>query len=211
MKPVIYLIHGLYFHGKLLVYIRGALRSMGYDVRTFSYPTVHATVQSNAKRLVQFVQQRNTQDAPERIHHFVGHSLGGLVIRAAYAQRPALFNGRIVTLGTPHIGSHTARHVVQHIHPKVIGSAYPQGLDGQLPEWTGETDLGSIAGTKSLGVSTILRHLSKPNDGTVTVPETRLPNMADHITLPVSHTQMVYSKEICQQIDRFLRTGRFAG
>jgi hypothetical protein len=52
--------------------------------------------------------------------------------------------------------------------------------------------------------------LDGPNDGVARVEETRLPGMADHLVLPVSHTGMLFSAEVARQSAAFLRHGRFA-
>ena len=46
-------------------------------------------------------------------------------------------------------------------------------------------------------------------DGTVALRETHMPGLADHITLPVTHTGMLYSREVARQAAYFLRTGGF--
>lgn len=47
------------------------------------------------------------------------------------------------------------------------------------------------------------------HDGTVYVAETRLPNAADHIILPVTHTGMLHDKTVARQTAYFLRHGCF--
>ena len=49
----------------------------------------------------------------------------------------------------------------------------------------------------------------EPNDGLVSVAETRLPGATAHLTLPVSHTGMLFSADVARQGCEFLATGRF--
>jgi hypothetical protein len=49
----------------------------------------------------------------------------------------------------------------------------------------------------------------EPSDGVVTVEETRLPGLSDHLVLPVSHSGMLISQEVARQTAAFLRDGRF--
>ena len=48
------------------------------------------------------------------------------------------------------------------------------------------------------------------NDGVVTIEETRIPGLADHIVLPVSHSGMLFSGDVADQTANFLRQGKFA-
>ena len=66
---------------------------------------------------------------------------------------------------------------------------------------------GIIAGTDHRMLRGVF--LPKDNDGMVTVEETRLPVMADFITLPYVHTKIHRKQETAVLVDRFLRTGTF--
>lgn len=206
MQEKLFLIHGLFMHGTIMQYMQHHLDKCGYAVQVFSYRTVGRPLHQNAELLAEFIQQKRQG---EEICHFVGHSLGGLLIRLAYECTPKDFNGRIVTLGTPHNGSEVAHRVANDIHLNILGGAYEDALDGDLPVWQGKVELGSIAGNKCIGIGMALRDLEKPNDGTVTVAETRLAKQTDHIELPLSHTALVYSKRAVQQTDYFLQNGKF--
>ncbi len=199
------LVPGLYLGSWALVYLEHQLRNLGLRCACFGYPTMRATVPENAGRLAAFAQ---TLDAGSM--HFVGHSLGGLVIRAMFSLYPERKPGRIVTLGTPHNGS----YVAQRLHSSKllrwsIGKGMRPGLLGDMPDWDGVRELGSIAGSIHLGMGRIVPGLEKPNDGTVSVAETRLANMAAHIVLPVTHSSMLLSTPVAARTAAFLNTGRF--
>ncbi|PID58487.1 MAG: acetyltransferase [Gammaproteobacteria bacterium] len=202
----LFLIHGLFVSGSIMAYLRVQLEKCGYDVKVFSYKSVGNSLHENAGLLVDFVQQH--RQAGETCH-FVGHSLGGLLIRLAYEIAPALFTGKIVTIGSPHNGSLVAKRVAEDIHRAVLGGAYDNALDGEMPAWRGEVPLGSIAGTKSIGVGMAMRDLPRPNDGTVSVSETQLANQSDHLIIDLSHTALIYSSRVVSQVDAFLQNGTF--
>lgn len=47
------------------------------------------------------------------------------------------------------------------------------------------------------------------NDGTVLVEETILKGSADNLLMPVSHTSMVFSTAVANQVAHFLKHGKF--
>ena len=188
--------------------LRRRVRHCGYDVRQFSYSSVRLSVKDNASRLQHFVSLLDTDSI-----HFVGHSLGGLIIRQYMHDYAALNEGpcvrRIVTLGTPHNGSVVARTMAETPLRYLLGRSFTHGLDGHLPPWTGSQALGVIAGSWNFGLGLLVSALSGHGDGTVALTETRLEGMADYITVPVSHTALLFSAVVARQVCAFLHDGRF--
>jgi pimeloyl-ACP methyl ester carboxylesterase len=183
------------------------LQRRGFDVRVFSYKSVTRDLRQNAAGLQQYVAAWRA--API---HFVGHSLGGLVIRALFHFHPQQPPGRIVTLGTPHRGNQVAAQFSHSARLRsVIGYGIQALVAGELESWPPPPrEIGVIAGTLSLGAGRlVVRRMSGPNDGTVLVAETRLPGATDHITLKVSHFGMLFSPQVGRQTACFLRSGRF--
>jgi pimeloyl-ACP methyl ester carboxylesterase len=187
--------------------LKRCLQRRGFDVRVFSYRSVTRDLQQNAAGLQEYVAALRA--APV---HFVGHSLGGLVIRALFHFHPQQPPGRIVTLATPHRGNHAAAQLSRYawLRP-TIGYGVQALLAGELERWhSPPREIGVIAGSLSLGAGRlVVRRMSGPNDGTVLVAETRLPGAADHITLKVSHFGMLFSPQVARQTAHFLRFGRF--
>jgi hypothetical protein len=71
-------------------------------------------------------------------------------------------------------------------------------------------EIGVIAGRMPVGAGRIVApDLPAPHDGAVTVEETRLPAMRDHVVLNVSHSGMLVSRAVAQQVEAFLRNGAF--
>lgn len=197
------LVHGIWLPGYEMALLQRRLRKRGYECHLFRYPSLRQSPRDNAAVLARFADRI---DAP--VLHFVGHSLGGLVIRHLFdyePQRP----GRVVTLGTPHKPSHTAQLLYRAALLPLLGMSIDQGIIGGSPHWVGSHPLGSIAGSVGIGMGRLVPGLPKPNDGTVAVAETECPGMTDHITLPVTHTGMLFSKEVVEQIATFLREGYF--
>ena len=67
-----------------------------------------------------------------------------------------------------------------------------------------------IAGTRGVGLGRLVApDLPQPNDGAVAVSETQLAAARDRLELPVSHTGMLFSRQVSRQVRAFLRYGRF--
>ena len=79
-----------------------------------------------------------------------------------------------------------------------------------MPQWDGAAQVGVIAGEAPLGLGRVFGRFREPNDGTVSVAETRLDGLVDHLRLRVSHTGLVHSAAAAAATMRFLRDGRFA-
>ncbi len=113
--------------------------------------------------------------------HFVGHSMGGLVIRALLnAWRPRDL-GHVVMLGTPNAGSEVADFVdgLPALRP-ILGKAAPALVtrrDKAVETLLGRVDysLGIVAGDWRMPVAALSRLIPGPNDGKVSVASTHLP------------------------------------
>ncbi|WP_375381240.1 esterase/lipase family protein [uncultured Sphingomonas sp.] len=149
----------------------------------------------------------------ERPVHFITHSLGGLVARALIA-RGASPTGRLVMLGPPNAGSEWADLLLAlRLDRLVLGAIGAHLRTTRAPAdealLGASTDgVGIIAGTHALDPLFPRLLLPGPNDGKVTVAATRLDG-ADHLELPVSHTLMVYDREVARQAMWFLERGFF--
>lgn len=185
--------------------LRRRLQHRGYRVFQFRYRTVGRDLGGNAERLNHYLEKY----VPGETVHWVAHSLGGLVVRRLLSDFPAQRPGRVVTLGTPHQGSYVANRASRSgLLRHLLGSSLP-ALQGELPHWGGERELGSVAGTLSMGLGWLFPGLSRPNDGTVALAETRLEGQSDHLQLHLSHFTLLFSAETAFQIDCFLQHARF--
>lgn len=203
-QETILLVHGLWMKGPEMFLLRHRLRRAGYRVYQFSYRSVACNLGENAARLNAFLAQLEGETI-----HFVAHSLGGLVVRRLFHDFPGQRPGRIVTLGSPHSGSYVAdRMSHSNLLRRLLGRSLP-ALTGELYPWSGERELGSIAGTLAIGIGLLLRDLPQPNDGTVSLTSTRLAGMRDHVTVKTSHMGLLFSRKAAEHVITFLRQGRF--
>lgn len=200
------IVHGLWMHGAVYALLAGRLRACGYQPALFSYRSVTSSLDEIARRLSRFVEARR----PTRVH-FVGHSLGGLVVLNMLAQERALPVGRVVLLGTPASGSQAVGQLLGSRAGRVLlGKALPGWRPELAAQVAGRVPIGSIAGTRRMGIGSLVVHLSTPNDGVVAVEETRAPGIADHMVMRTSHSGMALSPHVARQICHFLHHGRFS-
>jgi pimeloyl-ACP methyl ester carboxylesterase len=206
-EAVVY-VHGLWMSGGESLLLRRRLsREFGMDVHPFRYATASSTMTEITSRLQSFVRGLEASRL-----HFVGHSLGGLVIYRFLERFPKQPPGRVVFLGTPSVASRAA---VQAAHIRLVASAMGRSVQDELlrprdRRWNTDRELGIIAGTKALGVGQFLARFEEDCDGTIGVSETQLPGATDHITLPVSHLGMLVSSRVAKETGAFLQDGRFS-
>ena len=205
-RAITVLVHGLWVHGVLMELQRCYLARMGYEAVCYSYPSVRLTLTENATRLAQFAR---AQTAP--VIHWVGHSLGGLVILRMLELDAVLPPGRVVLLGTPYGDSYAGRVLSgSALGARMVGRSIREWHEMKRPTQFPGREIGVIAGTLSIGLGRIVApELPVPNDGAVTLAETRLAAACDHIEMRVSHTAMVFARPVARQIGAFLRNGRF--
>ena len=204
METII-LIHGLWMHGVALLPQQRWLARRGFAVRRFSYPSMRRGLLQNARALSQFVASTGNGNI-----HLVGHSLGGLVALSMLAQYPDPRVRRVVLMGSPFMGSHCASVLLRTpTLAAIVGRSLEEWLALPRPPLPGQVEIGVLSGSRSLGLGRLIPGLPRPNDGVVSVMETRLPEARDSITLHVSHAEMLVSRACADQVAAFLNNGSF--
>lgn len=186
--------------------LRRRIQRAGYDAQVFRYHTVINSLEQNARRLDAFLKNIDAE-----VIHLVGQSLGGIVIRALFHYFPEQKHGRIVTFVPPHTGTYAGWFYSRFAPGRwLLGKGIMQIVRGGIDSWqTPLREIGVIAGDNRFSLGLLVPGLPKPNDGIVTVAETMLPGIADHIVLSVGHTPSVLSKAVAEKIIAFLRAGKF--
>src|SRR5690606_25386831 len=120
-------------------------------------------------------------------------------------------NGRIVTLGSPHGGSAVGRRVACHAWGRrLIGRSLLELWERGGPVSASQKRaIGLMKGERSIGQGRLCVRLEPPNDGVVTVDEVCWPGVIDEVSLAVSHTEMLWSRVVADEVAHFLRHGRF--
>jgi len=208
MREGVVLLHGIGANRFTLWAHERFFRRRGYDVLNLTYPSTRfelaGIVDAVAPSIAAFAAR------VERVH-FVGHSMGGLVIRGLLARHRPANLGRVVMMGTPNNGSELAdRFRDWRLYRRVFGPAGQQLMTGFIQAFPDASDysLGVLAGDRGLNV--IGRKLiGRPSDGMVAIESTKLAGMADHRVLPIGHTAFMVSREAMRQTLHFLREGKF--
>lgn len=208
-QEAVVVVHGLGRTERSMAVLAQRLRWAGYDVTAFGYDSRVAPVERQAEALAETVA-RCCREAG-RVH-FVGHSLGGIVIRTFLAASPPESLGRVVLLVPPSRGSELADWLRDV--PVVSEALGPAGR----ALGTGEADvpaalpppayeMGIVAGDRSVNpIGSAF--IAGPDDGIVALDRTRVEGVP-MIVLPRSHAFIMNSRHAARAVVQFLRTGAF--
>jgi pimeloyl-ACP methyl ester carboxylesterase len=205
------LLHGIFLPKLVMHGLSTYLERSGYRVLNVGYPSTKHSIEDLAETI--HPQVADFMASVDGKVHFVGFSMGGLLIRAYLKNHMPERLGRVVMIGTPNNGSEVA-DLLKNFPPyrRYYGPAGQQLTTDQ----TGFSDIfsanvnyevGIIAGNKSDPISS--RIIGQPNDGKVSVESTMLEGAVDHIVVPSGHTLLPYRKQVWQQVGAFLREGKF--
>ncbi len=207
------LLHGLGRNEKAMWLLESALLDAGYDVFNFAYPSTEETLEVLLDLIGEQID--DCCGASEQTVHFVGHSLGGLLIRDYLGQRRPKHLGYVVLIGSPNKGSELAEveldESVQDLVGQMAGPAGkmlhtgPDGYPASLPP--PDYPVGVIAGTRGTPMSD--QWLPVPNDSMVSVESARLDGMTDFIQLDVNHWGLRNDRDVAAQVVFFLSHGQF--
>ena len=209
-EAVVY-VHGLWSSSADSILLRRRLaNALGCEVWMFRYPSISSSMDGVIERLRGFIGEQHRHSL-ERLH-FVGHSLGGLVIYRFLERHADQPHGRVVFIGTPGV---TCRAAVGLARLPLVGPFAGQCVREELlvereRRWSHPRELGIIAGTRPLGFGHLIARLEGENDGTISVSETRLPGATDAITLPATHMGLLISTQVARETAHFLRAGHFS-
>lgn len=205
-------LHGLARSAKPMQKLADAARADGYAVINLDYPSTTSLIESLVDAHLAPAVQKAVGAGATRIH-FVGHSMGGILIRQYLDTHTLPQLGRVVTIGTPHGGSELVDKLGRFKPFTWINGpagyqlgTNPDSLPNRLPPAT--YPLGCIAGTRSYNpfYSALIEG---PDDGKVSVARAQLEGQSDFIVLPVNHTFMMRDDSVIAQALYFLREGRF--
>lgn len=206
-RDTVILVHGLWMNGMEFGVLGHRLQQRGFDVRTFAYPSLHGDAARICADLAEFTE-RSSQGG--RVH-LVGHSLGGAVVYRTLSECAAPVTGNAVVLASPLKGSKAAQGASRwpFLRPLLGPHVLNELAAPRERRWQGPVALGAIAGRRRVGTGQFFAHFDEENDGTVSVSETVIPGLSDHLVVPHSHVGMLFADDVARQVAAFLRAGRF--
>ena len=113
-SEAVILLHGLAANPFVMWPLQQHLERSGFKTVNWGYPSLWRSIEWHAHRLRARIHNVSADPRFPRVH-LVAHSMGGIVARSTLATGPLQQFGRIVTLASPHQGSHTATKLSQFI------------------------------------------------------------------------------------------------
>ena len=210
-RETVVLLHGLMRSPRSMQPLARRLAREGYVVRNVGYPSWRWEPERLLRRLD--AQLTACRSAPAGSVHFVTHSLGGILLRAWLARGPLPSLGRVVMLAPPNAGSEVVDRIGASRLLRVLLGPTGQRLGTGAGAWPGGLppagyEVGIIAGTRSIN-PLFSSLLPGENDGAVRVASTRLAGAAGFVTMPHTHTFIMRSRRVHDQVVSFLKTGSF--
>ena len=189
-----------------------ALERAGFATLNLDYESRRKALEGLAEDIDPAIQR--FADRIDGSVHFVCHSMGGLLARVYIARHRPKHLGRVVMLGTPNSGSEIAERLKNFgVYRAFFGPAGQQlgtrrdaAIDALFPPV--DYPVGIIAGNRSI-YPIASRFLPRPHDGRVSIANTKLEGMADHVVVAASHPWLVRNSVAIAQTIAFLREGKF--
>jgi len=206
------LLHGLIRSSSSMEEMQKALDADGYKVINKSYPSRDYPIEVLAPLAVEAGIEGCGELEENRHIHFVTHSLGGILVRYYFEDNELAQMGRVVMLAPPNQGSEASDDLRGVPGFELLnGPAGNQLVKGEesipLQLGTPDFEFAVIAGDRSIDPITSAV-LPNPDDGKVSVADTKLEGMSDFALVSVSHTYIMKNDEVIEMVKRFLRTGQ---
>lgn len=208
LPPHIVLVHGLgrSKHDMRLLASRVRKATPNSSVHVFDYYSRSQTLGRSATLLGEYVD-RQTGGEPVS---FIGHSLGGILVRALDAAGTCRSPmRRLVTLGSPHNGAKIAAYLSRYsLVRNVMGPVLTELGALALPTKPQQLEIGCIIGATGTRFG-FLPLLGSDNDGLVLTSEAALEGSTAQLSLVAFHGLMPFSGRIARAAITFLAHGTF--
>jgi triacylglycerol esterase/lipase EstA (alpha/beta hydrolase family) len=209
MSDGIVILHGIFRTHRSMRGVTRFFDKQGYKTLNLGYPSTRHDLIKLAEWINPPIQEF-AQSVDGKLH-FLGYSMGGLLVRTYLKQfRPGKL-GRVVLVGTPNNGSEIADFVqAWPLYKRFYGPAGQQLITKQdaFKSIFGAVDyeLGVIAGNRTIDpLGSYI--IGKPSDGKVSIESTKLEGMKAHLVLPANHTFFPDNRRMWKSALQFIKTG----
>lgn len=206
---IVFLLHGLMRNNQDMMLLQKEFVKRGYKTCNWSYASNRFSIKELGKQLKELIDK-----TPMTTIHFVGHSMGGIVIRSYMDQFKPTNVGRVVMIGTPNSGASIASLFSDYeLFKKSFGpAAIELASDSQKglaqPADFPNTEFAVIAG--GTGTKYGMNPLIKgDNDGLVATEEAKLKGAKCFTIVPLHHMIIHLEKSTIQKTANFIEFGSF--
>lgn len=208
-KEKVVLVHGYGRSPAAMKAIAEYLEDAGYQVYRLGYSSMTRDIEG-VKREVFRKADKFIANTDDRVH-FVGHSLGGLLVRSYLDQRNLSQLGNVVIMGSPNKGT----PLVEHLKDKwyfSLGGPVATSLSSKGSKFLQSLKapyyrLGVIAGVVDRAGDEGI--IPGQDDGIVPLESALVAGARDTIVLNVSHYMMRSDKRVLQQMLHFIKKVSF--
>lgn len=203
------LLHGYGRSTSAMYRLEIQLNRAGYDVVNIGYRSLTQTINGIKKQVKNKISKQKL-DRYKKVH-FVGHSMGGLLIRSYLGENVLSNLGHVVLLGSPNKGT----PVVDYVGKKwwsFLGGPAMKSMSTKDSQFLANLKypnypLGVIAG--SIEREQHEHILVGKDDGLVPLESTKVEGMKDFLVISSSHYYLRYSQLAALQTIHFLKNGKF--
>ena len=197
-STLVVLVHGMGRTSLSMLPLELALERSGYRVHNFHYSSYGPNVAGIGAALARSIDAEVKEHSITRVH-FVGHSLGNIVLRWLLVhQPPSAPVGRFVMLAPPNRGSRKADRLAPYLGwllAPISELKTDASTAVELPAPTG-VEFAIIAGKW---------------DEKVSIAETWLAGVQAHAVIPSGHTFILMRSDVIRMVRQFLAVGTLPG
>ena len=208
-KEKVVLVHGFGRSPKAMSDFGEFLESKGYQVYRVGYSSLTQDIEGIkeefSKKVDKFIISTD-----DRVH-FVGHSMGGLLIRSYLGEKTPRGLGNVVIMGSPSKGTPVVDHYKKKWYFSLAGPAL-KSLSASGSKFLKslkkpDYNLGVIAGVVDRPSKEHI--LPGKDDGLVPFESTKVEGSKDFMVFNVSHYMLRYDQHVMDQVHFFLKNSKF--
>ncbi len=206
------LLHGMLGLNDAMVPAAEYFQKKKYHAIVIPYPSTRISIVEATEQILIPAVRKHCHNPKKRIH-FVGHSMGGLIIRHYLANQAPANLGRVVMIATPNQGNVLADIFADHFFIEDILGPAVQELKTQpssLVKRLGPVnyDLGVIMG-KVPKFLWLRKKNAQEHDLIVLVESGKVDGMNDFTIIKGMHASLKRSPEVIYQAYYFVKVGHF--